>query len=282
MPNHDSEVFHLAQGPFPTATAGRRLPCWCRGRERAPLKSLPIFQFLEAQYEANGLGALITPASATRGLGRGKPLGHTAHVGGSSSSSDTDDDINVVESFNRRRRPLTLPALSQNPDSTSCTTRAAPRARLLDPKPKEAKLSENPQNIKRCIESGWKTASSGELRGPTPGTGARTPRVPRRTTARSSATKSARRRRRSAPLPRSCTTQWSLTPPKARCRPSRKAWRGRRCRRAARRLGASGWPSSRSPQLRNASARSSRRSRKRARLRRLPALEGISNLLYFS
>ncbi|EEC05732.1 hypothetical protein IscW_ISCW004143 [Ixodes scapularis] len=60
MPNHDSEVFHLAQGPFPTATAGKRLPCWCRGRERAPLKSLPIFQFLEAQYEANGLGKRIT------------------------------------------------------------------------------------------------------------------------------------------------------------------------------------------------------------------------------
>ncbi|CAN7939365.1 unnamed protein product, partial [Ixodes hexagonus] len=136
------------------STGGRRLPCWCRGRERAPLESLPIFQFLKAQYQADGHSALV--ASAARGLGRGRPLSHFARPAGATSPSDSEDEMNIVESFHREQRPLALPSLSQISDSGPRVTARAPRGRPSDPKPKEVKRFDRPQDTKRCIEGGWK------------------------------------------------------------------------------------------------------------------------------
>ncbi|EEC03580.1 hypothetical protein IscW_ISCW001858 [Ixodes scapularis] len=68
MNNSDLEDFYhqTAEDSLPVATGGRRLPCWCRGRERAPLESLPLFQFLKDQYEADGVSSDIPSEGSHR------------------------------------------------------------------------------------------------------------------------------------------------------------------------------------------------------------------------
>ncbi|KAM7296858.1 variant surface antigen E isoform X1 [Ixodes scapularis] len=169
MNNSDLEDFYhqTAEDSLPVATGGRRLPCWCRGRERAPLESLPLFQFLKDQYEADGVSARVTPASALRGLGRGRPLGKGADWAGGTSSSDTDDDMNIVQKFHKNQRPNHLQVFSQSLNSNARGRMRPPHSRPSNPRPSnprpsnprpsESKRSENPQGIRQRTENGWQS-----------------------------------------------------------------------------------------------------------------------------
>lgn len=163
MHNSDLEDFYHQTAEdshldsLPVAMGSRRLPCWCRGRERAPLESLPLFQFLKAQYEADGVSARVTPASAIRGLGRGRPLGNGADWAGGTSSSDTDDDMNIVQKFHRNQRPNHLQVFSQGLNLNTRGRIRPPHSRPSNPRPTKAKRSENPQGVGQRTENGWKS-----------------------------------------------------------------------------------------------------------------------------
>lgn len=115
-------------GPNPMATVARRVPCWCRGKERQPLETLPIFQYLKTQEQSSSQqpSHSSAPASALRGLGRGRPLDSAALSFGAMDSDSGEEEgdgdvshLKYVQSYWKQQRPLSTPTAN----FSMCSTR---------------------------------------------------------------------------------------------------------------------------------------------------------------